>query len=271
MRTARNWVRLSLLVLALALVMGQDRCPPPDYDAPGESGHLPEGAPLRNRYQEKAPANPPQRLVCDQAVYQTVNVSQQNANCQGGFNYAPLFTQAKGLADGIAAVTQCPRGCRPVHSWIERLETTCQAGTAGVILEIGLLCPDKAAKPNGVQIAPNDPRLNGQPFKLPDPPPNARQSIGDVTGPAAVAPLTCNPVEWVEYRYRERTPAACNAGAFNFRPYVQTAVRRAPMVCRANTCAAGCAPCVPPVIGPIQWGCNGQNEVDVRVKVQCCR
>jgi hypothetical protein len=269
MQSLHKWLRFSLLVAALGLTMGQSKCP--DYGNPGNSGPLPPNTPpTAHKYQEKTPANPPDPLTCDRPVYQTITVSETNVTCEPTFNYATLFTQAKALADGIAAATQCPANCRPVHSWIERLTTECLGNTAGVVLEIGLLCPRAGtAKPPGVPMTAANPALNGPPMQLPNPQPPAKPSIGDVTGKVAATAVTCTPVELVEYRYRE--PAACGGAGFNYKPFVTRAERRAPAVCGAVTCAAGCAPCVPPVITRSQWGCRNGNEVDITVHVQCCK
>jgi hypothetical protein len=269
MRSSGRWLRLALLVPLLVLLMGQEKCPPPNRNAPDDTGPLPPGvAAATKKYEEKAPQNPP-RLACDVPVYQTVNVSQQGVNCDAAaVNYAQLFTEAEGLARGIAAVTECPANCRPAQWWISRLVTDCQGGTAGVILEIGLLCPLNMARPAGVQIAANDPRLNGPPLALPNPQPPAQPSIGDVKGQVAGGPVTCNPVEVVEYRYRE--PAACGPN-FPYGPYIDRAQARAALVCSAVQCAAGCQPCVPPINLRTQWGCRNGREVDVKVQVQCCK
>ncbi|HEU5162653.1 MAG TPA: hypothetical protein VFV54_05890, partial [Thermoanaerobaculia bacterium] len=131
------------------------------------------------------------------------------------------------------------------------------------------------ARPPGVQIAANDPRLNGQPITLPPPqPPNPapprQPSIGDVEGQVATTAVACGPPpEPIEYRYREATP--CGGAGFNFQPYVTRAERRAGAGCRAIACAAGCTPCTPPVNLRSRWRCRNPNEVEVTVHVQCCK
>ncbi|MGH9457713.1 MAG: hypothetical protein ACRD2J_08755 [Thermoanaerobaculia bacterium] len=256
--------RVTLLVAVFTLLAGQDQCR--EWQ---ETGALPGGAPaVTKRFEEKAPPNPPNPLACDTRVFHTVNISQQNVNCQGGFNYAPLFTSAKGLADGLAAATACPENCAPIHTWIERLTTACQGTTAGVILEVGFLCPrPNTPKPAGIAINANDPRLNGQPIELPSPQPPAQPSIGDVTG-SIVAPVGCQPPEYVEFRYRERVP--CGGAGFNFQPWIDRAESRAPAVCRAVSCAAGCNILTPPAVIRSRFRCRNPNEVEIRTDVQCC-
>ena len=270
MRWTRPALRCALLALVFFTLVGQDQCPP-DYSKPDASGPLPPGTgPIVQRFQEKVPANPPDPLTCDRAVYQTITLSQPNVNCEAGHNYVPLFDAAKGLADGIAAASVCPGGCAPLHTWIERLTTECLGTTAGIVLEIGLLCPrPDTARPAGVQITRADPRLTGPPMVLPNPQPPAKPSIGDVTGTLPGAPVACRPVEPVEFRYREE--AACGNPGFDYKPYVDRAERRAPAVCNAVGCAAGCAKTSPPTILRSRWNCRNGKEVDIRVDVQCCQ
>ena len=270
MNASRNWIRLSLLTLALMLVMGQSKCP--DYSKPDDTGPLPAGTvPATKKYQEDAAQNPPDPLTCDVPVYQTITVSETNVTCEPTYNYATLFTQAKAIADGIAEATQCQAAdCKPAHSWIERASTECQGTTAGVMLEIGLLCPRNKPKPPGLQITAATPALNGPPTQFPNPPPAPKPSIGDVKGQLATTPVTCKPVEAVQYRYRE--PAAgCNAQPYPFQPFADRAARRAAAVCKAVNCAAGCTAAAPPVILRTAWTCRNNNQVQVTVDVQCCK
>lgn len=253
----------------LVLISGCD----PDFTRPGNNGgQLPEEArPARGAVYDAnlIPALP----ACGQE-YSVSTVARQKVLDCNGFDFTPLYDRAAAAADFALQGLDCPRECRPLHTWENARKWEC-AGvfiplTAYATVEKTALCPEA-----------DDPRPAGLGAPQPgDFAANPHSEGGQNTAPAIIEEIGdtfevgCPATEFAVFEYFEDVPA-CEG--VNYQPFVQKAQALARAQHGSLSCAAGCNKlpyreirlewyCRPAPVGP-----HADVIVNVIFEVNCTR